>query len=193
MSRVNRKTTMLAALVLFLLGAAAGLLGTRAYERAQCAKRADAASSAATVNAGALRSGANQWTQALVTGQGEAILRAFVAGVAPLVLAGRENLVEVAGASLLRLTGVQGVTILRADGKVLYASDAKLTVSDAGNDQTKWALTATDFISRDGIRPGVTEMSLPVTDRGKVLAIVWLAYDRDRVREQSRPELLAAR
>ncbi|MEO8063647.1 MAG: hypothetical protein ABI821_12965 [Pseudomonadota bacterium] len=116
-----------------------------------------------------------------------------MAGLAPVVLAGRESSVDVAGASLLRLEGVRGVTILQADGKVRYASDAKLTVSDAGSDQTRWALTATDFMARDGLRAGVTEMSMPVTDRGTVLAIVWLAYDSDHSREQFRPELLSSR
>jgi hypothetical protein len=85
---------------------------------------------------------------------------------------------------------VQGVTILRADGKTLYASDAKLTVSDAGSAQTRWALTATDFIKRDGLKPGITEMSLPVTDRGTVLAVVWLAYDQNLARERLRPDQL---
>jgi hypothetical protein len=98
--------------------------------------------------------------------------------------------VDVAGASLLRLGGVQGVTILRADGKILYASDTKLTVSDAGSDQTRWARTATDFMARDGLRAGVTEMSMPVTDRGTVLAIVWLAHDSDLSRENFRPDQL---
>lgn len=81
---------------------------------------------------------------------------------------------------------------MRADGKTLYASDAKLTVSDAGSEQTRWALTATDFMTRDGAQPGLAEMSMPVTDRGKVLAIVWLAYDSNIARERYRPDALRA-
>ena len=81
---------------------------------------------------------------------------------------------------------------MRGDGKTLYASDAKLTVSDAGSEQTRWALTATDFMSRDGTQAGLTEMSMPVTDRGKVLAIVWLAYDSNLALERFRPDALRA-
>jgi hypothetical protein len=178
---------ILVAAALLLAGAAAGLFGARAYERSQCEKHAESAALQARTNSDTLRRGADQWAQSLVAAQGEAILRSFVAGLAPTVLAGRETALDVAGASLLRLSGVQGVTILRADGKTLYASDAKLTISDTGNEQTRWALTATDFMSRDGIQPGLTEMALPVTDRGTVLVTVWLAYDSGAARERSRP------
>jgi hypothetical protein len=153
-------------------------------------KQAEAAAQQAETNSAALRSGGEQWAQSLANAQGEAIIRSFAAGLAPVVLVGRETTVDVAGASLLRLGGVQGVTILRADAKTLYASDAKLTVSDAGSEQTRWALTATDFMTRDGAEPGVMEMSLPVTDRGTVLAVVWLAYDSNLAREKFRPDPL---
>jgi hypothetical protein len=155
-----------------------------------CASRAEEAAQQAEVISETLRRGAEEWTHSLAKANGEAILRSFAAGLAPVVLAGRENSVDVAGASLLRLGGVRGVTILRADGKALYASDAKLTVSDAVNEQTRWAMTAADFMSRDALQPGVTEMALPITDRGSILAIVWLAYDADRAREQLRPDEL---
>ncbi len=177
---------------LLVVGAAVGFLGARAYDRAQCERRSSIASQLADASSGTMRRGAEQWADSLATDQGESILRAFTAGLAPIVLIGRESSVEVAGASLLRLRGVQGVTILRADGKTLYASDAKLTVSNVGSEQTRWALTATDFMSRDGSRPGLAEMSVPVTDRGKVLAVVWLAYDWTLARELFRPDTLHA-
>lgn len=175
------------AAALLAIGAVAGVFGALEYERAQSAKRAELAAQQAEANMDTLRQDAEDWAQSLAKAQGEAILRSFVAGLAPVVLADRESSVDVAGASLLRLSGVQGVTILRADGATLYASDAKLTVSDAGSEQTRWALTATDFITRDGTQPGVIEMSLPVTDRGTVLAVVWLKYDSNLAREQFRP------
>lgn len=180
----------MAAAVLLLVGAVAGLLGTRAYERSESAKRTESAARQAEMNSSTLRRGAEQWADSLAKAEGEAILRSFVAGLAPVVLAGRESSVDVAGASLLRLAGVRGVTILRADGKTLYASDAKLTVSDAGSEQTRWAATATDFMVRESVQPGVSEMALPVTDRGTVLAMVWLAYDSTLARERFRPEQL---
>lgn len=175
---------------MLLLGGAAGFFGARAYERSQCVQRAATAAQQANANSDTIRRGAEEWARALAETEGEAIIRSFTAGLAPVVLAGRDTSVGVAGASLLRLEGVQGVTIMRADGTTLYASDAKLTVSDAGSEQTRWALTATDFTTRDGSQPGVTEMSMPVTDRGKVLAIIWLAYDSNLARERFRPDAL---
>jgi hypothetical protein len=190
---VNTNIKILSVVFLLVAGAAAGFYGARVYERSQCVKRADSAAQQAQTNNEALRRGASQWAESLANAEGEAILRAFAAGLAPVVLAGRENSVDVAGASLLRLSGVRGVTILRADGKTLYASDAKLTVSDAGSEQTRWALTATDFMTRASVQPGVTEMSVPVTDRGTVLAIVWLAYDSNLAREKFRPDVLRSK
>ena len=190
---VTHNTKIISAAVLLLLGGAAGFFGARAYERSQCVQRAATAAQQANANSDTLRRGAEEWAHLLAKAEGEAIIRSFTAGVAPVVLTDRETSVGVAGASLLRLGGVQGVTIMRADGKTLYASDAKLTVSDAGSEQTRWALTATDFMTRDGSRAGLTEMSMPVTDRGKVLAIVWLAYDSNLARERVRPDALRAK
>lgn len=187
---MNFRTPLI--VVALLASVAIGFLAARAYEQSQSAKRTQAAELRMAAEREALRNGAEQWSAALAKAEGEAILRSFVAGIAPVVLAGRGNSMEISGTSLLRLAGVQGVTILRADGKTLYASDAKLTVTDSGNAQTRWALTATDFMSRDGARAGITEMSLPVTDRGTVLAIVWLEYDSSRVREQHRPASMPA-
>jgi hypothetical protein len=189
---VTQNSKILVAVALLVVGAAAGFAGARAYERSQCVQKVASAEQQAAANADTIRRGAEEWAQSLARAEGEAILRSFTAGLAPVVLTGRETSVDVAGASLLRLAGVQGVTILRADGKTLYASDAKLTVSDVGSEQTRWALTATDFMTRDGPQPGLTEMSLPVTDRGKVLAIVWLAYDSNLARERLRPAELSA-
>lgn len=187
---MNLNRRFLVAAAILAAGATAGFFGARAYERAQCTKHMDAAALHSKARTETLRGGAEEWAQALSRTTGEAILRSFVAGLAPVVLAGRPRSVDVAGAGLLRLAGVRGVTILGADGKTLYASDAKLTVSDAGSEQTRWALTAKDFMSRDGIQPGITELALPVTDRGTVLAVVWLAYDSNLERERLRPDQL---
>jgi hypothetical protein len=140
-----------------------------------------------------LRRGAEDWADALAESEGEAVLRSFAAGLAAAILSGRGGSVDVAGTSLLRLPGVPGVTVLRADGTILYASDAKLTVSGVGNEQTRWALTAKDFISRTSQASGVKEMAIPITDRGTVLALVWLAFDAARVRDRERPDALNRR
>jgi hypothetical protein len=172
------------------VAAAAGFFAAQSYERAQSAAERDVITAQAANNLAALRTDAETWANAMAIGQGETALRSFAAGLTPLLLAERMTALDIAGASLLRLHGVQGVSIVRADGKVLYASDTKLTVSDTGNEQTRWALSAADFSSRDSVQPGVKEMALPVNDAGKLLAVVWLAYDVIAIREQSRPESL---
>jgi hypothetical protein len=187
--QMNRKLTIIAG-AFFVLGATSGYFAARAYELSQSTIRAESAARQAEANSAMLRTGAERWAQSLADAKGEVILRSFAAGLAPTVLAGRENSVDVASAGLLRLRGVKGVTVLRADGKVLYASDAKLTVSDAGSAQTRWAMTATELITRDGNQPGITEMSMPITDRGAVLAVVWLSYDSNLARERFRPDPL---
>jgi hypothetical protein len=173
------------------VAAAAGFFAAQSYERAQSAAERDVITAQAANNLAALRTDAETWANAMAIGQGETALRSFAAGLTPLLLAERMTALDIAGASLLRLHGVQGVSIVRADGKVLYASDTKLTVSDTGNEQTRWALSATDFSSRDSVQLGVKEMALPVNDAGKLLAVVWLAYDATAIREQNRPASLS--
>jgi hypothetical protein len=175
------------AIALVAVGGAVGFFGARTYEQAQAAKRLDAQMQRAASNDADIRRHAEQWADALAMAEGEAVLRSFAAGLAPTLLSCRGGSLDVAGTSLLRLDGVRGVTILRADGKALYASDAKLTVSEAGNEQTHWALTARDFMSRAAAGSGTTEMALPITDRGTVIAIVWLEFDAKRVRDSERP------
>jgi hypothetical protein len=172
------------------VSAAAGFFAARAYEQSKSAAAREADMTQAANVQAALRSDAESWAGSIAQMQGETVLRSFVAGLTPLLLAERHAGVEIAGTSLLRLRGVQGISILRSDGKVLYASDAKLTVSDDGNEQTRWALSATDFSIRDSVQPGIKEMSLPVNDAGQLLAVVWLAYDAATIRDQDRPASL---
>lgn len=173
--------------IVALAAASAGFFAARGYEQAQSAKQREANAMRHAAELSAAKSDAEAWASAIADAQGAAILRSFTAGLTPLLLAERQAAIDIAGASLLRLQGVQGLTVMRGDGKVLYASDTKLTVSDQGNEQTRWALSAVDFVSRPGMPPGVTEMALPVSDAGKTLAVVWLAYDTQGIRDTHRP------
>jgi hypothetical protein len=183
---------ILVSAAMLIVGVAVGFMGARTYERSQSARLAEAVANQVAADERAMRLGAEQWASSLAQAKGEAAIKAFVAGLAPVILSGRAGSLDIAGTSLLRLNGIKAVTILRKDGKTLYASDAKLTVSNAGNDQTKWALMTTDFVMREGIQANLTDMALPVTDRGTVLAIVWMEYDSVAIREEHRPEALAA-
>jgi hypothetical protein len=187
---MNLKSIAIVATI--VLSALAGGFAMRAYEQSQCDKRVAADAERAAAENARLRAAAEEWAGAIASRQGESVLRSFAAGLTPMLLAERDTALDIAGASLLRLDGVQGISILRADGKTLYASDAKLTVSDAGNEQTRWALGATDFAVRDSVRPGVIEMALPVADAGRSLAVVWLSFDSNATRDQGRPAALAS-
>jgi len=177
--------------VFALACAAVGFLGARVFEQSQAAKLRDIEAEQKASEIAALKQDAFVWASTIAEDQGGQVLRSFAAGLTPLLLAERTAAVEIAGASLLRLQGVQGVTILRANGQVLYASDAKLTVDEAGNDQTRWALSATDFVTRPAVQPGTIEMALPVNDAGKPLAVIWMAYDAQRIRDEHRPTSLS--
>lgn len=178
--------------VVALAAASAGFFAARGYEQTQSAKVLEAEALRHAEELSAARSDAEAWAGAVANEQGAAILRSFAAGLTPLLLAERHTAIDIAGASLLRLQGVKGVTVLRNDGKVLYASDTKLTVNEEGNEQTRWALSAAEFASRPGVQPGAIEMALPVGDAGKTLAVVWLAYDAHGVRDRNRPSSMAA-
>jgi hypothetical protein len=178
-------------LIMMVVCVLLGFLGAQRYEQSQyeSLRTADAATSVEQQED--LRAAAREWARNLASQRGQDVLRAFAAGLTPLLLSDQQTAMSIAGSSLLRLHGVQGVAILRTDGKVLYASDAKLTVSEDGNEQSHWALQAREFASRNSYQPDVVEMALPINDAGKVLAVVWLAYDTRKITEPARPELLA--
>ena len=113
--------------ILVGVAAAAGFFAAQSYERAQASAERDVITTQAANNLATMRADAESWAASIAIGQGEMALRSFAAGLTPLLLAERMTALDIAGASLLRLKGVQGVSIVRADGKVLYASDAKLT------------------------------------------------------------------
>jgi len=108
--------------------------------------------------------------------QGEAVLRAFVAGVAPAVAAKRRETMELAALSMLRIQGVAGVHLLGVKGDVLYSSDAKLTTAGDAEYRGGWALQATELISRQSPRAGVVDIAMPI-GAGEEAVVAWLEYD----------------
>lgn len=170
---------------------AAAFQAGRLLEVRRCEARQLATAAAHEEATAALRGAAGSWADALVTREGEVVLRAFAAGIAPSIRAERRESLEVAAVSLLRVPGVEGIHVLRPDGTVVYSSDAKLATTGRGGERAAWALAASGLASRESHRPGVVELATPVVDGGRALAIVWLEFGHAAVREAARPQALS--
>lgn len=171
---------------------ALGIFGGLRWERANCDEELARASTRHGEEMTAAKAEAERWADTIATRQGEAMLRAFVSGVTPAVLADRIDSLGISSTSLLRVPGVAGIHLFRADGQVIYSSDAKLTTLGVGGDRATWALAAPELVSRKSDRPGMLEFALPIVDSGKVLALCWMEYDVAGVREAGRGAVPAA-
>lgn len=114
---------------------------------------------------------------AIARTQGQIVLRAFAAGIAPSVLAGRRESVEMAAVDLLVVPGIAGIHVLAPDGAVIYSSDAKLATTGEGAYRGSWALNATELVSQASTRPNVIDYAIPVLGGGERKAVIWLEYD----------------
>ncbi len=182
--------------ILLLAGAlacaAGGFLLAQRLDQMRYEHRAQAAQQGRDEEAAALRDAAAKWADAIAMTEGESLLRAFVAGIGPAVIAKRHETVELAAVSLLRIPGVAGVHVFGVDGDVLYSSDAKLTTTGKAGYRGAWALEASQRVSRTSDRPGLVDFAVPIENGGNRLAVVWLEYDLATVRDAARPAALAA-
>lgn len=184
------KKKMLVVLVLMVIGAVGGFFGTRYLERQRCTKEIDQITLKHNDELVLVSREAENWVNLLAIQQGETILRAFTAGISPLVLAERKEGIELSSVSLLRVIGVAGIHIVRINGGIIYSSDAKLTTTGQVDDRGAWALTAKDILSKPSQRDGFMEFALPIMDSGKTMAIVWLEYNLAEVINANRPSSL---
>ena len=173
--------------IVALATAVAGFLLARNLERSRAAKESAALTATYQAELVATKGAGRNWAEAIATRQGEAILRAFVAGITPSLLAERRESLEISAVSLLRVPGVDGIHVFRPDGSVYYSSDAKLVTVGSAGEEGAWSLAATDFISRSGAREGTLDLAVPVVDSGRTLATVWLQYALAGVRDAERP------
>lgn len=179
-----RRVLLIAAAIAF---AAAGFLIAQHVERALAAERATTAQQAFHAHEEALRAAAQKWADEVSMTEGKAVLQAFVAGIAPAVLAQRRDSVELSAASLLRVPGVAGIHVFGPEAEVAYSSDAKLTTPGITDARVEWALQATQLTSRPSARAGVVDLAMPIESSGTRLAVVWLEYDLAGVRDAARP------
>ncbi|PKN12559.1 MAG: hypothetical protein CVU69_07215 [Deltaproteobacteria bacterium HGW-Deltaproteobacteria-4] len=179
---------VLVALVCIAAGAAAGWY----FEHGRSVKEATAAAELHRAQLTTLRGEATQWAETLAGRQAEAVLWSFVSGITPSILTGRRESIEISAVSLLRIPGVEGIHVLRPDAAVDYSSDAKLATTGEGGEKAAWATAATELISRPSPQPGSLDLAAPVIDAGKILAIVWLEFGLESVRDFGMPAGLAA-
>lgn len=170
----------------------AGVMIGRYFEMRRSAEQAAATEEIHSAQLTTIRGEATQWAGTLAGQQAEVVLRSFVSGITPSILAERRESVELSAVGLLRIPGVDGIHVLRPDGSVVYSSDGKLVSTGQAGEQGAWASAVTELASRPGARTGVVEIAMPITDSGKNLAVVWLEFGVDSVRDLARPAGLAA-
>ncbi len=185
------KTKAFLILLLVLAAAAGGFWGARELERRRCAKEKAELRVLQSQALRAVRTEAESWADAIARRQAEAVLRAFVAGVFPSILADRREGLTISSTSLLRVPGVEGIHVLRPDGEILYSSNVKMTTTGEVGESGSWALAAPELTTRAGARQGSLELAVPLVDAGQVLAVVWLEYGLDSIRDAGRPAGLA--
>jgi hypothetical protein len=181
-------TKRILVLILVLAAAAGGFFVARNFERQRCAEDVAALASARQSEVAGLKSAGEAWAEAVAKRQGEAILRAFVAGITPSILAERRESLEISAVSLLRIAGIEGIHAFKPDGKVLYSSDAKLVTLGRAGDAGAWALAAPELITRASARPGSLELALPIVGSGRVLAVIWMELGVAAIRDADRPK-----
>ncbi len=137
-----------------------------------------------------LRVKSDFWASELVASEAEAAFRAFVAGISPAVLGGRNDSADLAVGALLELPGVDFVHLLRPDGEVVSSSDRKLTAAGNAADRAGWALAASEVLSRQGDTRGVTELAAPIPGPDGPVAFLWLGYRTEEIKESTRPATL---
>lgn len=134
-----------------------------------------------------VREQAERWATAVARKGAEGIFRGFLAGIQPALLAEQHESLRLAAVGLLRVEGVAALHILRPDSTVLYSSDAKYATMGHGDDRAAWALSAGELTQRESSTPDVIEIVAPVSEGGKVLAVVWLSYRPEKLRDAVKP------
>lgn len=136
----------------------------------------------------ALITQAQGWAEAVAKRNATQLLRAFVAGIQPSLLAERSESLEQACVTLLRIEGVRAIHLLRPDGTVIYSSDAKFATGGSVDDRATCALAATELTARPGNEPHVVEMATPLADSGTVVAFVWMKVLLSPALDAERPD-----
>lgn len=134
--------------------------------------------------------GSSAWASALAAGEAEAVFRAYQAGIHAAVLAGRRESLDVSIDEMVRLPGVVFVHIMGPDGAVLASSDRRYTVTGRASERAAWALGAIEASVRQGALPGTIELAIPIQDAAGARAVLWGAYNTQKIIERSRPKAL---
>ena len=177
-------------LLVALLAGAGGFWGARELERRRCAAEKAELEAVQSQALRVVRAAAETWAEAISRRQAEAVLRAFVSGISPSIQTDRRESLAISSTSLLRVPGVEGIHLLRPDGEILYSSNVKMTTTGELGEAGSWALRAPELVSRSGARQGSLDLAVPLVDAGQVLAVVWMEYGLDAVRDLGRPSEL---
>lgn len=136
----------------------------------------------------ALREGYAAWIKSLTEEQAKEVFQAFAAGIQPSVLAGRGEALLEAKIQLLHIPEIVFVHVVAPDGQVILSSDDKLSTTGRVDDKrAEWALAAQEISIRPSERPGAIEIAAPILGSAGPAAVLWIGYDTDRLRQETRP------
>lgn len=188
MTPARRALVELAVVLVFIIVLVGAWWWQESRREEQLAAQAERCQTEATL----LRDTAEFWASTLADSEARAAFRAFVAGITPSVLAGRNDSVDLAVVGLLDLPGIEFAHVIRPDGSVISSSDRKLGTSGSVGERGAWALAASEVTSRTSNVLGVAELAAPVPGPDGPVAFVWVGYRTEQVREETRPAALAA-
>jgi hypothetical protein len=111
--------------------------------------------------------------------EGQRVFRAFLAGSAPTVIAGRVDSFELSALTFLTTSRVAFLHLLAADGRVIYSSDVRLRGQASAGERAAWALKASELHTREGTSASLLEIAAPISAPEGPLAYLWLGYRLD--------------
>jgi hypothetical protein len=187
MSNGKRTVIEIGAVVVLLMVFIGSFAGYAMWNRQRVDRALAASAEAQRQEAEAVRAESEAWTGALVEAEAAAVARAFAAGIHPMVVTERRDSLQASVGALVHLPGVNFVHVLKPDGRILASSDDVARTRGQTDERGAWAAGAHDLTSRQGGVAGTTEVAVPVAGAEEPMAIVWIAYETDRLRQQRRP------
>ena len=188
MSTARRSLIEVSVLVV-LVALAAGIWWWKDRARANAVAELEAAHTARVEEVVAA---ADFWAETLVAGEAESVFRSFVAGIAPAILGGRTDSVDLAVVALLDLPGVEYADVVAGDGAVISSSDRKVVSTGSLGDRAEWVLASAEVRSRASATSGVTEVAGPISGPDGPRAFVVVGYRGESIRSESRPTALSS-
>lgn len=178
--------------IIILLLLAAAMFGVWRWGETRTQRAAEEQARRHQIESARLLEGCDAWAARLGSQHGEAVFRAFAAGIHPAVLADRQEVLLTAKTQLLRLEEVVFVHLLDPDGAVIVSSDEKYAAQGRADERAEWALASRELSARAGDLPGTTELAAPIVGSTGPQAVLWMGLKLAELQAHARPDWLPA-